>query len=71
MADTALRVFPHEPELVIAAVDGDAVGDTLRWESAPNHGRFPHVYGTLPGTAVVAVYRVAGAAEVSGAIPPE
>jgi uncharacterized protein (DUF952 family) len=70
VAETARRVFADEPALVIAAVDGDLVGDTLRWEDAPGRGRFPHVYGTLRRDAVVAVYRVAGAAGVDGALPP-
>jgi uncharacterized protein (DUF952 family) len=58
-AGTALLVFPHEPELVIAALDTGLLGDAVRWELAP---------------AVAAVYRVAGAASVAAALaspPPD
>lgn len=70
VAETALRVFADEPDLVIAAVDADAVADWLRWEEAPHRGgSFPHVYGPLPLSAVIDVYRVAGAAGVDAALP--
>jgi uncharacterized protein (DUF952 family) len=70
VAETAQRVFAAEPALVVAAVDTDAVADWLRWEEAPRRGgSFPHIYAPLPLSAVVAVYRVAGAAEVDAALP--
>ncbi|HEY2288490.1 MAG TPA: DUF952 domain-containing protein [Streptosporangiaceae bacterium] len=70
VAQTALRVFGGEPALVIAAIEDSAVAATLRWEDSAKHGRFPHVYGPLPRAAVTAVYAVAGAAEIDGALPP-
>ncbi|WP_341718272.1 DUF952 domain-containing protein [Micromonospora sp. FIMYZ51] len=66
---TALRVFEQEPELVVAALDTEMLGESVRWEDAPNGEPFPHVYSTLPRDAVVAVYRVAGASSVDGALP--
>lgn len=67
---TAVRVFSSEPELVVVAVDTDAVAESLRWEPASNGDLFPHIYGPLPMTAVTAVNRVVGAAAVNEALPP-
>ena len=66
---TALRVFPDEPALVIAAIDADALGNTVRWEESTDGGLFPHVYGAVPREAVTAVYEVPGAAEVDKSLP--
>jgi uncharacterized protein (DUF952 family) len=71
VAETARRVFGGERALVIAAIDDRAVAGTLRWEDSGSRGQFPHVYGSLPRTAVTAVYAVAGAAGIDGALPPE
>ena len=65
---TAHRFFAGEPELVIAALDTDELGDAVRWEEASSGGLFPHIYGTAPVTAVTKVYRVAGAAAVEDAL---
>jgi len=69
LARTAVRFFGEQPELVVVALDADAFGGSLRWEPASDGGVFPHVYGTLPLTAVVAVHRVGGAGSVAGAVP--
>jgi uncharacterized protein (DUF952 family) len=71
VADTARRVFADEAALVIAAIDENAVAETLRWETTSNHGEFPHVYGVIPRAAVVAVFAVAGAGHVDEVLPPE
>lgn len=65
---TALRVFPDEPELVIAAIDAEALGESVRWEESADGGLFPHVYAPVPRAAVTAVYEVAGAAGVDEAL---
>jgi uncharacterized protein (DUF952 family) len=71
VGDTALRVFGEEPQLVVVALDEQVLGEWLRWEDATGGGRYPHVYAALPGDAVVAVHRVAGASLVDGALPRE
>jgi uncharacterized protein (DUF952 family) len=72
VAETARRVFSAEPELVVAAVDTDAVAEWLRWESSPNRGAaFPHVYAPLPLSAVVEVYQTRGAAEIDTVLPAQ
>jgi uncharacterized protein (DUF952 family) len=67
---TAMRVFEQEPALVVVALDTRTLGESVRWEEAPNGDPFPHVYATLPLSAVVAVYRVAGASSVDEVLPP-
>ena len=39
---------------MIVGLDVALLGDTVRWEESPDGGEFPHVYGPLPHTAVVA-----------------
>jgi uncharacterized protein (DUF952 family) len=68
---TAARVFGQEPALVVVAVDTTTLGDSLRWEDAPSGGTFPHIYASLPLSAIVAVHRVAGAAAVDEALPQQ
>lgn len=71
VAETARRVFSAEPELIVAAVDTDAVAPWLRWEESASRGAsFPHVYAPLPLAAVVEVHHVAGATEMDAALPP-
>jgi uncharacterized protein (DUF952 family) len=69
VAETARRVFSDQPVLVVVAIDESLVDGSLRWETASDRGRFPHVYGTLPRTAVVATFVVAGASNVEDALP--
>jgi len=62
---TAERVFGTSTPLVVVAVDADALGDSVKWEMAPSRGEeFPHIYGTLPLTAVVGAYEVDDAAAI-------
>lgn len=41
--------------LVLLTVAADALGEALRWEVASNGDRYPHLYGPLAVTAVLAV----------------
>ncbi len=68
VAATALRVFPHEGELVVVALDADAFGDAVRWEAAPDGGLFPHVYAAIPISAVTAVQHVPGPDNIADAL---
>src|SRR5689334_9993585 len=49
---TAELHFAGKPDLVIVAVDSEALGSALKWEPARAGGLFPHLYGDLPITAV-------------------
>lgn len=43
-------------DLVLLAVDPDALGDALRWEPSRGGTLFPHLYAELSVAAVVAVH---------------
>lgn len=68
---TAQRVFAPDQELVVLAIDTEALGNTVRWEPASTGGLFPHVYAAVPRDSVTAVYRVGGPAAVEGVLPPQ
>jgi uncharacterized protein (DUF952 family) len=52
MAETAAKQFAGQRDLVLVAVDGDQLGDKLRWEPSRGGALFPHLYGELPLSAV-------------------
>lgn len=64
VAATAVRLFAREPALVVAALDTDPLGESVRWEETSGGGTFPHVYAPLTIDAVAAAHRVAGASAV-------
>ena len=52
LAGTAAMHFAGAPNLVLIAVDGDALGKELKWEVSRGGELFPHLYGPLPLEAV-------------------
>jgi uncharacterized protein (DUF952 family) len=50
--ETAARHFAGMADLVLVAVDAEALGATLRYEPSRGGALFPHLYGTLPLSAV-------------------
>ena len=46
--ETAARHFAGEPELLLIAVDPEALGAALRYEPSRGGALFPHLYGPLP-----------------------
>ncbi|MCX4196646.1 DUF952 domain-containing protein [Methylobacterium organophilum] len=55
VAETAARHFAGQDDLLLVAVDVGALGDGLRYEPSRGGDLFPHLYGPLPLSAVVAV----------------
>jgi len=51
--DTATRYFAGAADLMLIAVDADALGDALKWEVSRGGDLFPHLYGDLPLAAVL------------------
>jgi uncharacterized protein (DUF952 family) len=50
LTETVERYFRGHEGLVIAAIDLNALGDSVRWETSRGGQRFPHFYGRLrPG----------------------
>ncbi|MBV6656284.1 MAG: DUF952 domain-containing protein [Devosiaceae bacterium] len=50
---TLEKHFAGRPNLLIIAVDPDALGEPLRWEPSRGGALFPHLYGPLPMHAVI------------------
>ena len=50
--ETAARHFAGTADLVLAAIDAGALGAALRYEPSRGGALFPHLYGTLPMSAV-------------------
>jgi uncharacterized protein (DUF952 family) len=52
VAQTAMRHFAKQSDLVLLAVDAAALGHRLKWEPSRGGALFPHFYGELPVSAV-------------------
>jgi uncharacterized protein (DUF952 family) len=53
LRDTAAKHFAGLVDLLLIAVDLNALGDRLKWEISRGGDLFPHLYGALPVTAVL------------------
>ena len=51
-AETAARHFAGKNDLLLVAVDAAALGSALRYEPSRGGALFPHLYGSLPLSAV-------------------
>ena len=54
--ETARRYFAGQADLVVLEVEGDALGDALKWEPSRGGDLFPHLYGVLLTGQVSAVH---------------
>jgi uncharacterized protein (DUF952 family) len=52
LAVTLNRYYATADDLLLIAVDGDALGGTLKFETSSGGALYPHLYGELPLTAV-------------------
>jgi uncharacterized protein (DUF952 family) len=52
LAGTMAKHFAGQRELLLVAVDADALGAALKWEPSRGGELFPHLYAALPLTAV-------------------
>lgn len=53
VATTAALHFAGQNDLLLVAVDGDMLGDSLKFEPSRGGDMFPHLYGVLPLDTVV------------------
>lgn len=53
LAETAAKWFAGESDLVLLAINSDALGDDLKWEPARGGVLFPHLYRALTMADVV------------------
>lgn len=47
------KYFAGKPDLMLVAIDPEALGDALKWEPSRGGALFPHLYGDLPLSAVL------------------
>ena len=52
LVETAAKHFAGQTDLILVAVDGDALGEQLKWEPSRGGDLFPHLYAPLPLSAV-------------------
>ena len=50
--ETAAKHFAGLRDLVLIAVDADALGAALKWEPSRGGALFPHLYGAMPLAAI-------------------
>ena len=53
VAATAAKHFAGQRDLVLVAIDADALGPALKWEPSRGGALFPHLYRDLPVSAVL------------------
>jgi uncharacterized protein (DUF952 family) len=53
VAATAAKHFAGQHDLLLVAVDADALGADLKWEPSRGGALFPHLYGDLPVSAAL------------------
>lgn len=54
LTETVDKHFAGQSDLWVAAVDLDALDDVVKWEPSRGGQLFPHIYGSLPLSAVIA-----------------
>ncbi|GEO99208.1 DUF952 domain-containing protein [Methylobacterium haplocladii] len=54
--ETAARHFAGIDDLLLVAIETEALGDALRFEPSRGGDLFPHLYGALPLSAVRTVH---------------
>ena len=52
VVETAARHFAGQHDLVLAAIDAQALGEALRWEPSRGGELFPHLYAALDAALV-------------------
>ena len=53
VSETLTKHFAGQSGLVIATVNLELLGETVKWEVSRGGALFPHIYGPLPMSAVV------------------
>lgn len=70
VAETAARHFAGQRDLLLITVDGDTLGEALKWEPSRGGALFPHLYAPLPVTAAMSVVALPLGADGRHALPP-
>lgn len=56
--ETAAKHFSGQSDLLLLAIDGQALGPSLIYEPSRGGDLFPHLYGTMPLSAVTTVHEL-------------
>ena len=67
--ETVNRHFSDQNRLFVLTVDLAALGDAVKWEPSRGGAMFPHLYGALPKSAVIAHGQLARAPDGSIIVP--
>ncbi len=70
VVETARKHFAGQDDLVLVAVEADALGDTLKWEPSRGGALFPHLYAPLPTAAARSVEPLPSGAGGQHVFPP-
>ncbi len=54
LTETVDKHFAGQTDLWVAAIDLEALGDTIKWEESRGGALFPHIYGRMPLEVVIA-----------------
>jgi uncharacterized protein (DUF952 family) len=68
---TAQLYFAGQDNLVLVTADGASLGEALRYERSRDGDLFPHLYGSLPLTAVLSVRRLPLGADGNHSFPDD
>jgi len=71
LAGTLAKHFAGQDDLLLIAVEAEALGAALRWEAARGGDLFPHLYAPLPAGAALWVRPLPRDPAGQHVIPPE
>ena len=71
VAETARRHFAGQDDLLLVAVEAEALGADLRFEPSRGGALFPHLYGELALDAVHSVVPMPLGSDGAHRLPPE
>lgn len=66
VAGTLTRHFAGRDELVMIAVDAEALGEDLKWEVSRGGALFPHLYGALDPSKIIATRPIPDPHDLTG-----
>jgi|APTNR8051073442_1049403.scaffolds.fasta_scaffold07511_3 uncharacterized protein (DUF952 family) len=50
--------FDGQSDLIVATIDLDKISNMVKWEASRGGALFPHIYGSLPMSAVLCVHPI-------------
>lgn len=71
LRETARRHFAGQTDLLLVTIDGAALGDALRYEPSRGGDLFPHLFASLPLSAVLRVAPLPPGADGAFVFPDE